>query len=248
MVGRIGSGLSSKGFACGTALLLGIACSMMVSCGQQEESAGDREQPSTVASSKEPFTRSDTPEALPGKRSLPSAESSARRAPGATTRPPEDFSSIEDVDPGSVVERVLIALDDPDPDVRVEALADLEEIDDPAINEALLIALFDDNPEVREAAMEVMEYLESANTLVSLEQAVAHGDINMMESALSVLEEIPDPEAVDLIVAYGLSSEDERIREDAFDALEYITDQEFDDVLDARDWWDRNRDRFPFDE
>jgi HEAT repeat protein len=220
----------------------------MVSCGQQDEPSEDREPASTVASSKEPFTRSDTPEALPERRSLPAMGPPARRSPGATARPPEDFSSSEDVDPGSVVERVLIALDDPDPDVRVEALADLEEIDDPAINEALLIALFDDSPEVREAAMEVMEYLESPNTLISLEQAMAHGDIDMMESALSVLEEIPDPEAVDLIVAYGLSSEDERIREDAFDALEYITDQEFEDVLDARDWWDRNRDRFPFDE
>ena len=153
----------------------------------------------------------------------------------------------ERADPRTVIDGVMSALDDPDPEVREEALDALEELDDEAINLALLKALADENADVREKAMEVMEEIQSANILPSLEQALVSGDDDMQEEALSILEDIPDPRAVDLIIEQGLLHYNHSISEEAFHSLEFITGQEFDSYEQARAWWDANRDTFNFD-
>jgi hypothetical protein len=151
------------------------------------------------------------------------------------------------VDTRTLIDKVMTALDDPDPEVREEALDALEDVDDEAINQALLKALADENADVREKAMEVMGEIQSPTILPSLEQTLVSGDESMGEEALSILEDIPDPRAVDLIIEKGLLNYDSSISQAAFDSLEFITDQEFDSYEQARAWWDANRDTFEFD-
>ena len=103
----------------------------------------------------------------------------------------------------TLIDKVVMALDDPDPEVREEALDGLENVDDEAINGPLLKALADDNADVRENALEVMDDIRSPIILPSLEQALVAGDEDMQEAALSILEDIPDPGAVDLIIEKG---------------------------------------------
>jgi hypothetical protein len=160
---------------------------------------------------------------------------------------PAPVKDLEGADPRTVIDGVMTALDDPDPEVREEALDALEDLDDEAINLALLKALADENGDVREKAMDVIDEIQSASILPSLEQALVSGDDYMREEALSILEDIPDPRAVDLIIEKGLLNYDHSISQAALDSLEFITDQEFDSYEQARAWWDANRDTFNFD-
>ena len=68
----------------------------------------------------------------------------------------------------------------------------------------------------------------------------------MREAALSILEDIPDPRAVDMLIEKGLLNYNHSISQEAFDSLEFITDQEFESYEEARKWWDAHRDTFTF--
>jgi HEAT repeat protein len=161
---------------------------------------------------------------------------------------PAAVEDLEGADPRTVIDEVMTALDDPDPEVREEALEALEGVDDEAINGPLLKALADENADVRESAMDLMEDIQSANILPSLEQALVAGDDDMREDALFILEDIPDPRAVDLIIEKGLLNYNQNISQEAFDSLEWITDQEFKSYNEAYTWWEANRDTFQFDQ
>jgi hypothetical protein len=229
-------------------VLLVLTASLILSCGQQEgqdsstgtQSVQKISQPTSTET--EPATRiQETGTHLPAKESPKNEDQAPTDQPAASE--PVDIG-----EPQAVVDQVVSALDDPDPDVREDALEALESIDDPAVNAALSKALNDENPDVREAAMDVLAELETPNTLASLEQALTYGDEDMRESALEILEEISDPKAIDIIIETGLLNDDIDIQEDALDTLESITDQEFESSQDARDWWNLNWNTFQFDE
>lgn len=152
-----------------------------------------------------------------------------------------------EADVHTLIDKVIMALNNPDPEVRAEALEALEDVDDEAINGPLSKALTDENPDVRESAMEVMDDIQSPIILSSLEQALVAGDEDMRTAALSILEDIPDPGAVELIIEKGLLNYNSSVSQKAFDSLEFITDQEFKSYQEARDWWDANKDTFQFD-
>jgi HEAT repeat protein len=154
---------------------------------------------------------------------------------------------LERMDHATIIETVIKALDSPSPEVRQAALDALWEVDDEAVNTPLMKALEDVDADVRESAMDVMDQLESPNTLPSLERALTDSDADIREQALSILEDIPDHRAVDLLIEQGLQHDDESIREDTLDSLEFITDQDFDRWEEAVEWWYRNRDDFVFD-
>jgi hypothetical protein len=233
---------------CKVLVLLVFTASLILSCDQQEgrdsstgtQLAKKTSQPTSTGT--EPATRiQETGTNLPTKES-PKNEDQAQ------TDQPAEFEPADIVEPQAVVDQVVFALDDPDPEVREDALEALESIDDPAVNAALSKALNDENPDVREAAMDVLAELESPNTLASLEQALSYGDEDMRESALEILEEMSDPKAIDIIIETGLLNDNIDIQEDALDTLESITDQEFESSQQARDWWNQNWNTFQFDE
>jgi len=154
---------------------------------------------------------------------------------------------LERMDHSTILEVVMKALDSPSPEVRQAALDALWEVDDEAVNTPLMKALEDVDADVRESAMDVMDQLESPNTLPSLERALTDSDADIRAQALSILEDIPDHRAVDLLIEQGLQHDDESIREDTLDSLEFITDQNFDRWEEAIQWWYLNRDTFVFD-
>lgn len=159
---------------------------------------------------------------------------------------PAAVEDLEGADTSTLIDKVMTALDDPDPEVREEALDALTNVDNEAINGPLLKALTDENAGVRENALEVMDDIQSPIILPSLEQALVAGDEDMREAALSILEDIPDPGAVDLIIEKGLLNYNNSISQEAFDSLEFITEQEFKSYEEARNWWDANKDTFEF--
>jgi hypothetical protein len=155
---------------------------------------------------------------------------------------------LASMDHATILEVVMKALDSPSPDVREAVLESLAEVDDEAVNAPLLKAMEDENVEVREEAMDVMERIESPNILPSLERALFDSDEDIREQALSVLEDIPDHSAVDILIEKGLQHDDESIRQDTLDSLDFITDQEFESYEQAHEWWELNRDEFVFED
>jgi HEAT repeat protein len=155
---------------------------------------------------------------------------------------------IMNINDASVVPTVTKALSDSDPDLREYALDALMDVDDPKVNEALTKALDDENVDVRDNALNIMLYLGSPSVVDSLAKAITDPDPDIREKAVITIEDIHDPRVIDILIEKGLLSDDDTIREDAMDSLQFITDQEFEDYHQAKAWWDRNRATFKFDE
>jgi len=155
---------------------------------------------------------------------------------------------IMNVDDPAVIPAVVKALDDDNPDIREYALDALMEVDDPRINDALLKALDDENVDVRDNALNIMLYISSPNVLDALAKAITDPDPDIREKAIITIEDISDPRTIDILIEKGLLHDDDSIRQDALDSLNFITDQEFESYEEARAWWDRNRATFNFDE
>jgi len=154
---------------------------------------------------------------------------------------------IMNVDDPAVVPAVVKALDDENPDIREYALDALMEVDDPRINDALLKALDDENVDVRDNALNIMLYISSPNVLDALAKAITDPDPDIREKAILTIEDISDPRTIDILIEKGLLHDDDSIRQDALDSLNFITDQEFQTYEEAREWWERNRASFTFD-
>ncbi|GEM_PF-1147744 len=155
---------------------------------------------------------------------------------------------IMNINDPAVVPTVSKALDDQDPDLREYALDALMDVDDPKINEALTKALDDENVDVRDNALNIMLYIGSPNVVDSLGKAITDTDADIREKAIIAIEDIQDPRVIDVLLEKGLLSEDDTVREDAMDSLQFITDQEFENYEQAHAWWQRNRATFSFDE
>ena len=154
--------------------------------------------------------------------------------------------SLENIDDPMVVDPIMIAMDDPDPDLRKAALEVLRDREYEEINEVFIAGLEDDNQDVTERAMEILADGDSANILPSLEQAMLSSDGQIKRKAIVTLEDIEDVRAIDMLVA-GLQSNDADIRRELFDSIEFITEQRFESYEEARIWWDLNRDFFEFE-
>jgi len=155
---------------------------------------------------------------------------------------------IMNINDPAVVPAVSKALDDQDPDLREYALDALMDVDDPKINEALTKALDDTNADVRDNALNIMLYIGSPNVIDSLGKAITDEDADIREKAIIAIEDIQDPRVIDVLLEKGLLSDDDTVREDAMDSLQFITDQEFENYEQAQAWWQRNRATFSFDE
>lgn len=155
---------------------------------------------------------------------------------------------IMNVDDPAVIPAVVKALDDDNPDIREYALDALMEVDDPRINDALLKALDDENVDVRDNALNIMLYISSPNVLDALAKAINDSDPDIREKAIIIIEDIPDPRTIDILIEKCLLHDDDTIRQDALDSLNFMTDQEFESYEEARAWWDRNRATFKFDD
>jgi hypothetical protein len=158
------------------------------------------------------------------------------------------LDAIMDINDAQVIPTVVKALDDEDPELREYALDALMDVDDSSLNEAFLKALDDENLDVREAAADMMLFIESPNIIDSLAKSMLDPNEDIRDMALITLEDIPDRRSVDVLIQYGLLNDNETIREDALDSIEWITDMEFDNYEAAREWWDANRDNFEFDD
>jgi len=154
--------------------------------------------------------------------------------------------SLENIDDPMVVDPVMIAMGDQDPDLRNAALEVLRGMDNEEINEAFLAGLGDDNYAVTEKAMDIIADGDSPNILPSLEGALMDSDEKIQKIAIATLEDIYDVRAVDLLLDTGLLNANEAIRNEVIDSLEFITSQRFESYQDAKIWWELNRDTFEF--
>jgi len=158
------------------------------------------------------------------------------------------LDAIMDINDPVVIPTVVKALDDEDLELREYALDALMDVDDPALNEAFSKALDDENIDVREAAVDMMLFIESPNILESLGKAMQDPNEDIRDMALITIEDIPDKRSVDILIQYGLLNDNETIREDSLDSIEWITNTEFANYEGAREWWDANRGDFKFDD
>ena len=154
---------------------------------------------------------------------------------------------LENINDPIVLDAVMMAMDDPDPDLRKAALEILRDMENEEINEAFLAGLEDDNQEVTDKVMGIMADSDSPTILPSLEQALMDSDDKVQKISMLTLEDISDPGAVDILIETGLLNHNEAIRNEVLDSLEFITDQRFESYQEARIWWELNRDTFEFD-
>jgi HEAT repeat protein len=158
------------------------------------------------------------------------------------------LDAIMDINDPVVIPTVVKALDDEDPELREYALDALMDIDDPALNEAFSKALDDENLDVRAAAVDMMLFIESPAIIDSLGKAMLDPNQDIRDMALMAIEDIPDKRSVDILIQIGLLDDNDSIREDALDSIEWMTDMEFANYEGAREWWDANRGTFTFDD
>ncbi|MBO7543176.1 HEAT repeat domain-containing protein [bacterium] len=157
------------------------------------------------------------------------------------------LDAIMNINSEEVVPVVVKALDDPEPDLRLISLDALMDVQGESINEALQKAMKDENEEVREGVMDLLFISENPAALPTIKTAISDSSPTIREGALMCIEDIRDKGAVDILIYDGLLSNYEDVREASKEALEFITDEEFETYDDAKAWWTKNRSSFEFD-
>ena len=157
------------------------------------------------------------------------------------------LNTIMNINSPEVVPVVIKALDDPEPDLRLVALDALMDVKGASVNEALEKALKDDVEEVREGVVDLLFIMESPDALPSVKLAMSDSSPEIREGAMMCMEDFHSKEAVDTLIYDGLLSDYEDVRDASKDALEFLTDQEFETYEQAKDWWQKNRTTFEFD-
>ena len=155
--------------------------------------------------------------------------------------------SLQNIDDPMVVDPVMIAMNDPDSDVRIAALEVMNGREYEEVNEVLIAGLEDDDQDVTDKAMGIIADSDSPIILESIEQALMDSDEKIQKTAIVTLEDIDDIRAVDMLIDIGLVNGDEAIRKVIFDSIEFITEQRFGSYEDAKMWWELNREIFEFD-
>ncbi len=157
------------------------------------------------------------------------------------------LDAIMNINSEEVVPIVVKALDDPEPDLRLVSLDALMDVKSASINDALQKAMKDESEEVREGVMDLLFISENPAALPTIKTAMSDTSESVREGALQCIEDIPDKGAVDILVYDGLLSDYEDVREASKEALEFLTDEEFETYDEAKAWWNKNRDSFEFD-
>ncbi|MBR6462508.1 HEAT repeat domain-containing protein [bacterium] len=157
------------------------------------------------------------------------------------------LDAIMNINSEEVVPIVVKALDDPEPDLRLVSLDALMDVKSPSINDALQKAMKDESEEVREGVMDLLFISENPAALPTIKTAFSDSSPAIREGALMCIEDIRDKGAVDILIYDGMLSNYEDVREASKEALEFITDEEFETYDEAKAWWNKNRDSFEFD-
>ena len=157
------------------------------------------------------------------------------------------LDAIMNINSEEVVPIVVKALDDPEPDLRLVSLDALMDVKSASINDALQKAMKDESEEVREGVMDLLFISENPAALPTIKTAFTDSSPAIREGALMCIEDIRDKGAVDILIYDGMLSDYEDVREASKEALEFITDEEFETYDEAKAWWSKNRDSFEFD-
>ncbi|MBO4554034.1 HEAT repeat domain-containing protein [bacterium] len=157
------------------------------------------------------------------------------------------LDAIMNINSEEVVPIVVKALDDPEPDLRLVSLDALMDVKSASINDALQKAMKDESEEVREGVMDLLFISENPAALPTIKTAFSDSSPAIREGALMCIEDIRDKGAVDILIYDGMLSNYEDVREASKEALEFITDEEFETYDEAKAWWNKNRDSFEFD-
>jgi serine/threonine-protein kinase len=142
------------------------------------------------------------------------------------------------------VEKVALALTDPDLDVQGKAVDVLVRANHPDTVRFLVPALKDESEYARRAAVEVLNELGDEESVKDLLAAIRDDDWWVRSRAGDALAEIGGPRVVDSVVKL-ISAEDEEIRRTAIEILNSTKSDRAEDHLikatDDSDWWVRER-------
>ena len=208
-------------------------------------SRGEKENPDAVAEDEDEGPELTETEQL----AIIGAATEAFRSNASEIEKKRALLEVLEVEHPQIVEVVQLALKDESPEIRKGALAGLmnveEEVD---INEPLIMALGDDDIEVTDEALAIMERIPSPDILRSIETALHAEENSSQIRAIGLLENVFVPEAVDLLVDKALTAPPGEVHEEAMNSLQFITAEVFATPQEAHEWWEKNRDRFVFEE
>jgi len=138
---------------------------------------------------------------------------------------------------------VVKAMSHPDEEVRRTAVGILSDINDPQTGDLLVTALSDESEDIRGVALDVTKYKDEQVQFKVLEKGIScpYGDTK--EESVAMLESMGGHRAVDILIE-ALRDKDAEFREKVTSAISTLIDKEFASYEEAKDWWEKNRDKY----
>jgi HEAT repeat protein len=142
-----------------------------------------------------------------------------------------------------ILRAVETAMQHADEQIRENAVRLLENVDDPQVGGLVALALDDTSENVRSAAIAVAEVQNEDIQLAVSQTAIASPYDEVKGAAVSMLENMGNKRAVDVLID-GLKDDNSDFRETVSETLESLIDKELKSYREAKDWWNRNKNKY----
>jgi len=141
---------------------------------------------------------------------------------------------------------VVKAMSHPDEEVRRTAVGILSDIDDPQTGDLLAAAVSDKSEDIRSAALDVARGKDEQVQFKVLEKGIScpYGDTK--EESVAMLGNMGGRRAVDILIE-ALRDKDAEFREKVTSAISSLIDKEFASYEEAKNWWEKNKDKYDED-
>jgi metal-sulfur cluster biosynthetic enzyme len=133
-----------------------------------------------------------------------------------------------------------------DEEVRQTAVGILSDIDDPQTGDLLVTAVSDESENIRNAALDIARDKDEQIQFKVLEKGIScpYGDTK--EESVAMLGNMGGHRAVDILIE-ALQDKNAEFREKVTSAINTLIDKEFASYEEAKDWWEKNKDKYDED-
>lgn len=135
------------------------------------------------------------------------------------------------------------AMKNPNEDVRQTAVNYLLDINAPQTGELLTAALTDESEDIRNTALDITKYKDNDIQYKVLGKAISSQYDDVKDNSVFMLQYLGGRGAVDVLIE-ALRDKNPEFRESVTSAISTLIDKEFDSYKDAKNWWEKNRDKY----
>jgi HEAT repeat protein len=150
---------------------------------------------------------------------------------------------LDKFDANDAIPAISKALGDRNEEVRLVAVHALGEADIPETANLLAKGTSDDSEDVRRTVFSIAFTKDTLTKEAILETAVASQYRDVKERLIDLAVDTPSHRTVETLLR-ALKDGDEELRSGIFTVLEVFFSEEFKTCDDARNWWEKNKNRF----